>query len=440
MTKCVSPVEDGSRCQRESIGNSLFCKEHIYHKRDYIKYKKLETNLSFLMKKWPPKKKIAVKRLLRVYNTLQGCYTLRVEYRKKAFVKEAWDRGHDLRISILWGYMEDYLSVLEEKFKEENDRVDIFEPFENTSSNVDLILSTQTKNKTKKIRKIRKRIVSIEEQFNTEIPKAIQLRKEQQNKIELVLNKYEALLIEILSSFYHLSEIKPGLFRFYIVVFRYHEMFRTGRGKFSLKETIYIRETSLDLKIDPLKNLVGIKVEDYIRKMYTSLVYSHFETLLSVYHIHSKIWDRGETLVSIKRVRGGKTHNNCIFKLYSYIFPEANNAFIVFPTVSTIKGMSISNKQIKRMSTGPNRVDRFVPVEEPNTITEKKQQQAIDLLRGGESFFYKENLLGNISVFVFDLTKRQVEIILDVNVGRGKGIGLDHLWDQIIEALKHRKG
>lgn len=78
VTKCVSPTETGVRCKCESIGNSLFCKEHIIYKRDYIKYKRLESYLPSLLKKWPPKKKIAVKRLLRVYNTLEKCYTLRV--------------------------------------------------------------------------------------------------------------------------------------------------------------------------------------------------------------------------------------------------------------------------------------------------------------------------------------------------------------------------
>lgn len=317
---------------------------------------------------------------------------------------------------------------------------DVFTPRKDEEK--DLTLNVRSKNKANKIRRIRKKMMSIEEEFNTEIPKAIKLKKEQEEVLESTLNKYDKLLVEKLSTLFVLGEIKPGLLRFYIIVYRYHELLRTAK-RFDLSSVIYIKETLLDLKVYPFEGLYRIKIEDFILKIYTHLGRMYIDDLYDLYRVHSSLYNKlgksitNLTKISIKRLPGVIKHEGLVFRLYNYAFLEVKSAYITFQTLTTPKGIRISNNDIKNMSSGPNpRFNGFISPKGFDSIMYTKQAQAISLLKENESLFYKENLLGNLHIFTLDLIKHQTNTILRV---RKKGSDLDYFWDQIVDKLKQRK-
>ena len=109
MKRCVSPIDLG-RCSNLSVGTSKFCVDHSSQfKHLYLKYKQLEKNLDVPTE--------TPEQGLKLYARLKKAYSLRVIYRKKAFVVEAWDRGHDLRMSYILHKMNECESLLETMFQ-----------------------------------------------------------------------------------------------------------------------------------------------------------------------------------------------------------------------------------------------------------------------------------------------------------------------------------
>lgn len=111
---CVSPSQNDEhlRCQNVVIGKSQFCKIHSdKHKPLYMKHKKLEKHLPEDIPGGAN-----TKYLLRIYAGYVEAYQLRDTYRKQAFMPETWDRGHDLRISFIWGKIEEITQILEDRF------------------------------------------------------------------------------------------------------------------------------------------------------------------------------------------------------------------------------------------------------------------------------------------------------------------------------------
>jgi len=111
---CVSPTINGTRCQEFSVGDSKFCVEHSNKfKKKYILYKYLEKNIDITPK--------TSEEALILYGKLRKAFRIRSDYRKKAFVPEMWDRGHDLRMSYILDKMSECEELLRMWFNEDKE-------------------------------------------------------------------------------------------------------------------------------------------------------------------------------------------------------------------------------------------------------------------------------------------------------------------------------
>lgn len=190
---CVSPVEEGKRCKERNIGESFFCKVHadLYH-NDYLRYKKLEESIKFVTKK-KPLNKMSVKELLMCYSRLYKAYDLRNEYREKAFIKEAWDEGHDFYIKILWSWIYRYYNELVQRFKQEKEKEEELSEDESESESEDdeemcQKLPVKIERRLKNLERKMKRIEKNEQTWKTEIPQAI---AENRKQIEKYINYFD---------------------------------------------------------------------------------------------------------------------------------------------------------------------------------------------------------------------------------------------------------
>lgn len=191
---CVSPTSEG-RCKLTPT-TGLFCKIHskIYQPR-YLQYKKLEKRIIHLIKDEPADKSVdelSIDELLKRYSLLVSDYDLRNSFRNDAFVKEAWDKGHDIWMSIILDKIYLYYSMLEKEFKkvipidkEEKEK----EEEENDNDN-DPIVKKPNWEKFKKIIKTQERIKANEEAWNVIIPELIEENKQEK---EFIKNELETM-------------------------------------------------------------------------------------------------------------------------------------------------------------------------------------------------------------------------------------------------------
>lgn len=199
---CVSPSRNNEylRCQNVVIGKSQFCKIHSdKHKPLYMKHKKLEKHLPEDIPGGAN-----TKYLLRIYAGYVKAYQLRDTYRKQAFMPETWDRGHDLRISFIWGKIEEITQILEERF---DSGVPVESPTtKNTTfslsrgeieDKIDLtkLASTLEKGdnekKTSKLKQIQNIIKMKETEFNTLVPQYIKDRNLKRQQRIKDYNEYD---------------------------------------------------------------------------------------------------------------------------------------------------------------------------------------------------------------------------------------------------------
>lgn len=185
--QCVSPSKDQGRCSEIIIVNSHFCKMHSDTFLPlYLQYKKLEKKLKFLIQKTPIKVTTSIYRLLKLHSCVYNVYKERIAFRKKAFVPEAWDDGHKLRIFFLWKTLEKCNNVMTLKFHEDDMKQRL-----NNVNNIKLKqeqfpvnnLETVIRN----IQKKQKKIYNVEKEFNTVIPYFI---KEKEERKKMMYNKF----------------------------------------------------------------------------------------------------------------------------------------------------------------------------------------------------------------------------------------------------------
>jgi len=119
VKQCVSPDLENFRCPDKAIGNSLFCATHSKHfKPIYLKYKKLERSLNKIVSGRQINVNMSFPNLWKIHQRLWDAYQMRVNYRKQAFVQEAWDRGHDMRIQFICQQLIKCKNILAEKHHE----------------------------------------------------------------------------------------------------------------------------------------------------------------------------------------------------------------------------------------------------------------------------------------------------------------------------------
>lgn len=116
MSRCIASAESGSgseRCPNAVLQlDRNFCELHssLYRIR-YTQYKKLDLNAQKLYRELDPDKH-DIYHYMRVYSRIYSAYKARRDFRRKAVHPSAYDRGHDLRINILWEWMEKCVSVI----------------------------------------------------------------------------------------------------------------------------------------------------------------------------------------------------------------------------------------------------------------------------------------------------------------------------------------
>lgn len=169
---------DGTRCERYSIGNSTFCEAHSkMFKAQYLKYKDIENILRKKLIKTRINADTDIYELLKFYSMICDAWQRRVNFRKKAFVPDAWDYGHDLRIRFLQTKALYVIEILKKKFDVEQNIISIVcsDPEEDKKDIVDLT----DKQKVARINVMQKKIVDIEKEFDYLVPKY-----EKKSKIE----------------------------------------------------------------------------------------------------------------------------------------------------------------------------------------------------------------------------------------------------------------
>jgi hypothetical protein len=100
--QCISVANDGDRCRDAVVGRSKFCLEHNgLYKPLYMKYKKQESSVAFLLNDANLDYNDDTKTLMRYYNRLKTAYELRREFRRVAVHRSAWDNGHGFHMSLI---------------------------------------------------------------------------------------------------------------------------------------------------------------------------------------------------------------------------------------------------------------------------------------------------------------------------------------------------
>ena len=192
-TICVSPetLNSTKRCTKHSFSQngiymSLFCENHSnLFRNEYLKYKKIESYIKLDLKTTD------IRFLLKCYAQLEESYNRRYKYRKRAFVPEAWDVGHNIKMKKIIKNIDLVVSRLKILFKEEkikNDLLDADKP----SKSIDLHKTNTTYQNFSNIKKKHKKIIQQEENFESIINSFItkdELTKENGRKMYIKADK-----------------------------------------------------------------------------------------------------------------------------------------------------------------------------------------------------------------------------------------------------------
>lgn len=311
--QCVSPIVDlrknaRFRCPKTTIGKSQFCKEHAdLYRSDYLRYKKLELRLI----KMQISVKSNIRDILRAYSFTLEAYTRRAKFRSKAFIKEAWDSGHDLRISMLWNRLDYYRDLLSDKFQIESkfevvtDSPNIKE--EDVTSKTPAFLEwtdeeTPDENLiTKKLRKIHKTIEETEKEFETLVPKAILEKREQyernseyyyklDKKIQIIIN------VPYIKHFILFSVLSEEVFRKYSVKIYSRPNTHIHNFKLMLMTLVWDMKLTLDcfckLKVEDIDEILKVKVWQFWDKNTTVNKNATVDYYKQIYDIYSRLENR----------------------------------------------------------------------------------------------------------------------------------------------------
>lgn len=161
---CVSPAKyisspespiSNKRCPNRTFNLSLFCKTHSnLFRKEYLKYKILESYIKLDLTSTD------ISALLKCYSQLEEAYNRRYKYRIKAFIPEAWDRGHDFKMRTILKDMSSIVSRLEV----------LFEAMISKESNVQIIQSKPKETQKIKWGRIKKKhsiIIKKEDDFGS---------------------------------------------------------------------------------------------------------------------------------------------------------------------------------------------------------------------------------------------------------------------------------
>ena len=320
--QCVSPIVDLQkngrfRCPKTTIGKSQFCKEHAdLYRSDYLRYKKLELRLV----KMQISVKSNIRDILKAYSFTLKAYTRRAKFRFKAFIKEAWDSGHDLRISMLWDRLDYYRDLLSDKFQ----MASIFEVVTD-STNIkeeDVTLEwsdvasewTKTPDEkliTKKLRKIHKTIEETEKEFETLVPKAILEKREQYEKnLEYYykLDKKIQIIINVpyIKHFILFSVLAAEVFHKYSIKTYSRPNTHIHNFKLLLMTLVWDMKLTLDcickMKVEDIDELLKVKVWQFWDKNTNMDINATGDYYKRIYDIYFRLENRNYIKVVVSRL------------------------------------------------------------------------------------------------------------------------------------------
>jgi hypothetical protein len=185
---CAAPS-----CPNEQCYPSQHCEEHSgFFINLYRKYKNIENTLKDVINLSILPNSIA--ELLKIYAKLKQVYELRKDFREKAFRKEKWDSGHEIRLNIILDKMFAVENKLEESFNKHTS-IELI-PYNALSESTEDLMEDSTKesisNEIQTIKEFNLKAIEELKVWNEEIPvlikENVEAFKAADNYITLIYN------------------------------------------------------------------------------------------------------------------------------------------------------------------------------------------------------------------------------------------------------------